>query len=114
MKPVQDPTKYYSSYSYNPIGTPREEHTYDDYVTFYKNHWSGRQDMDQIVKQGEVNNIYTKNQQKLNTITADPMWYDWYAINSNSLTALQGLGVFLLLNIIGAKIGLLLVCRGLK
>ncbi len=113
MSSVQDPTKYYSSYEYNPIDKPRNDNTYEDYVSFYKNHWSGSKQVDQMVKQGAVNNLYAKSKQ-VDTITVDPMWYDWQAINSNALTGLQGIGVFLLLNIIAAKIGLMLVCKGLK
>ena len=79
-----------------------------------KNHWSGAQNVDRMVTQGEQNNLIVKHEQTDMLYTIDPMWYDWQAINANSLLGLQGLGVFLLLNVVAAKIGLMVVARNLK
>ena len=100
MKPIHDPTKYYSQYEYNPIeNKDRLDNTYEDYVTFYKNHWTGSKQVDQMVRQGAVNNPIIKHKQTAH-VSVDPMWYDWYALNAYTLTALQGIGVFLLLNMV--------------
>ena len=114
MSSVQDPTQYYSKYMYNPTGKPREDNTYDDYVNYYSNSFFGSKQVKQMVEQGQVNNKIIKYNQTKAVKVIDPMWYDWQAINTNTLFALQILGVFLLLNVIGAKIGIALVCKNLK